>query len=72
MSASRAVASVPENLQLFMDTRDLLKHCPICSGTLFNRPDNGAVRACLVHGNVFSVYQTLGGYHVQVHLHGAV
>lgn len=72
MAGTKSTPGVPENLQLFMDTRELLKHCPVCSGTLFDLPENSAVRVCLVHGNVFSLYITTAGYHVQVNLDGVV
>lgn len=66
------VGKAPVIPQGFLDTRDLLKHCPICGAGLFNLPSNTAVRTCIVHGDVFAIYQTTSGYMVHVNLDGVV
>lgn len=55
----------------FLSTKERVQHCPTCGDKLVDHPQNGAIRVCLSHGDVFAILALNNGtYRVEVNLNG--
>lgn len=54
------------DMKEFLEIKNELRYCPICSWWLVDDLSNAATRSCVTHGRIFSIYQTVNGYYVEV------